>query len=211
MTVTVAAAPLANADHDAAPDGAETLWVKWLERTHVDKEARTPAQQKVASTLHALDAIAAPRWAEDPLVHRVRRHVGASAAAPTPDDANRLAPLRRRAERTMDKARAKGHMAMLERLTEESQGEHRIIEEPPLIVRETHTEARVPAAAAINAFLKVCTDSRSCDRRHLLSRYRIVDIARKVGPDPQLTARVCALGLRALTVAEGHPLRSGCS
>jgi len=104
MTVTVAAAPLANADHDAAPDGAEALWVKWLERTHVDKEARTPAQQKVASTLHALDAIAAPRWAEDPLVHRVRRHVGASAAAPTPDDANRLAPLRRRAERTRDGA-----------------------------------------------------------------------------------------------------------
>jgi uncharacterized protein (DUF2252 family) len=88
--------------------------------------------------------------------------------------------VRRRAERVMDKARAKGHMAMLERLTEESQGEHRIIESVPLIVRETHTEARIPIATAINTFLKSYTESLAYDRRHLLSRYRIVDVARKV-------------------------------
>jgi len=105
MAATVAtAAPVADADPDAAPDGAEALWVQWLERTHVDKEARTPAQHKVASTLHALDALATPRWADDPVARRVRRHVAARAAAPAPDNANRLAPLRRRAERTRDGA-----------------------------------------------------------------------------------------------------------
>jgi uncharacterized protein (DUF2252 family) len=88
--------------------------------------------------------------------------------------------VRRRAERVMDKAREKGHMRMLDRLTEESQGEHRIIEELPLIVRETHTEEKIPVAIAINAFLKAYTDSLAYDRRHLLSRYRIVDVARKV-------------------------------
>ena len=88
--------------------------------------------------------------------------------------------VRRRAARVMDKARAKGHMAMLDRLTEESQGERRIVEELPLIVRETHTEARIPIAVAINSFLQSYTDSLSYDRRHLLSRYRIVDVARKV-------------------------------
>jgi uncharacterized protein (DUF2252 family) len=89
--------------------------------------------------------------------------------------------VRRRAEQVMDKAREKGHMRMLDRLTEESQGgEHRIIEELPLIVRETHTEAKVPIASAINAFLGSYIESLPWDRRHLLSRYRIVDVARKV-------------------------------
>jgi uncharacterized protein (DUF2252 family) len=88
--------------------------------------------------------------------------------------------VRRRAARVMDQAREKGNMRMLDRLTEESQGEHRIIEELPLIVRETHTEQRVPIAAAINSFLKSYTESLMYDRRHLLSRYRIVDVARKV-------------------------------
>ncbi len=38
-------------------------------------------------------------------------------------------------ERLMDKARAKGHVSVLEKLTEQVDGEHRIIEEVPLIVR----------------------------------------------------------------------------
>lgn len=88
--------------------------------------------------------------------------------------------VRRRAVRVMDKAREKSHMRMLDRLTEESQGEHRIIEELPLIVRETHTEAKVPIAAVINNFLQSYVGSLAYDRRHLLSRYRIVDVARKV-------------------------------
>ncbi|WP_421999234.1 DUF2252 domain-containing protein [Reyranella sp.] len=88
--------------------------------------------------------------------------------------------VRRRAERVMDKAREKGHMRMLDRLTEETQGEHRIIEELPLIVRETHTEEKVPIGVAINTVLRSYIDSLAYDRRQLLSRYRIVDVARKV-------------------------------
>ena len=59
----------------------------------------------------------------------------------------------------MDRAREKGHMKMLDRLTEETAGEHRVFEELPLIVRETHTESGLPVAAVVNAMLKAYTNS----------------------------------------------------
>ncbi|TAJ92159.1 MAG: DUF2252 domain-containing protein [Reyranella sp.] len=87
---------------------------------------------------------------------------------------------RRGAERLMDKARAKGHVSVLEKLTEQVDGEHRIIEEVPLIVRETHTAAGTPANEALDIMLQAYVASLPIDRRMLLSRYRIVDSARKV-------------------------------
>lgn len=87
---------------------------------------------------------------------------------------------RRNAEKLIDKARAKGHVTVLEKLTEQVDGEHRIIEEVPLIVRETHTEAGTPSNVALDMMLHSYIDSLPMDRRLLLSRYRIVDSARKV-------------------------------
>lgn len=87
---------------------------------------------------------------------------------------------RRGAEKLMDRARVKGHVAVLEKLTEQVDGEHRIIEEVPLIVRETHTDAGTPANVALDMMLRSYIDSLPMDRRLLLSRYRIVDSARKV-------------------------------
>ena len=87
---------------------------------------------------------------------------------------------RRGAERLMDKARAKGHVSVLEKLTEQVDGEHRIIEEVPLIVRETHTAAGTPTHVALDDMLRAYIQSMTIDRRVLLSRYRIVDAARKV-------------------------------
>ncbi|MDB5490019.1 MAG: hypothetical protein JWQ58_3734, partial [Reyranella sp.] len=87
---------------------------------------------------------------------------------------------RRGAERLMDKARAKGHVSVLEKLTEEVDGAHRIIEEVPLIVRETHTKTGTPVNEALDGMLQSYIQSLSVDRRVLLSRYRIVDSARKV-------------------------------
>ena len=88
--------------------------------------------------------------------------------------------VKRNAQRLMDKARAKGHMQVLGKLTEEVDGEHRIIEEAPLIVRETHTEAGLPVDVALDGMLRSYIDSLTYDRQRLLSRYRIVDAARKV-------------------------------
>jgi uncharacterized protein (DUF2252 family) len=62
--------------------------------------------------------------------------------------------LKRRTERIFDKARAKGHMRALDRLTEEIGGQHRIIEDVPVIVRETHREDGTPIAIALDRALR---------------------------------------------------------
>ncbi len=87
---------------------------------------------------------------------------------------------RRTAEKVIAKARSKGHVAVLEKLTEEVAGEHRIIEDIPLIVRETHTESGMPAMVALDHMLRSYLESLGIDRRRLLARYRVVDSARKV-------------------------------
>lgn len=87
---------------------------------------------------------------------------------------------RKRAERAMAKAREKGHVQALDKLTEEVDGEHRIIEAVPLIVRETHLENGMPVNIGLDLMLRAYIESLSYDRRKLLSRYRIVDAVRKV-------------------------------
>ena len=92
-----------------------------------------------------------------------------------------LAPKQlRRAERFLSRARDKGHVQALEKMTERVDGEHRIVEEVPLIVRETHTDAGTPSNVALDRMLQSYINSKSDDRRRLLARYRIVDSARKV-------------------------------
>jgi hypothetical protein len=59
-------------------------------------------------------------------------------------------------------------------------GERRLIEDVPLIVRETHSDSGLPADVAIDRMLHAYIDSLGHDRRVLLSRYRIVDVVRKV-------------------------------
>jgi len=88
--------------------------------------------------------------------------------------------LRRSTKRALDKARSKGHVQALEKLTVEVDGEHRFVEEVPLIVRETQSDSGLPAAEALDRMLHAYLASLSIDRRALLSRYRIVDVARKV-------------------------------
>jgi uncharacterized protein (DUF2252 family) len=88
--------------------------------------------------------------------------------------------VRRDAERSIAKARAKGHVRSLDKLTEQVDGEPRIVEAVPLIVRETHTEAGTPVHEALNTMLTAYVSSLPQDRRRLLARYRLVDAARKV-------------------------------
>jgi len=87
---------------------------------------------------------------------------------------------RRNARKLFDKARRKGHQRALEKLTEQVGGAHRIVESVPLIVRESHTESGLPIDEALDTMLRQYLDSLPYDMRRLLSRYRIVDVARKV-------------------------------
>src|SRR5262249_1756109 len=90
------------------------------------------------------------------------------------------ARLRRRAQGVMDKARQKSHVQVLDKLTEKVGGEHRLIEDLPLIVRETHVDSGLPLQVALDRMLHAYLDSLGHDRKVLLSRYRIVDAVRKV-------------------------------
>jgi uncharacterized protein (DUF2252 family) len=88
--------------------------------------------------------------------------------------------MRKLARATIDKARARGHIRALDRLTEEVNGEHRIVEDEPLIVRVKHLTDGTPITKALEAMLQSYLSSLPEDRRRLLSRYRVVDVARKV-------------------------------
>lgn len=88
--------------------------------------------------------------------------------------------LKRRTEQIFDKARAKGRMRTLDRIVEEVGTEKRIIEDVPLIVRETHRTDGMPISLALDRMLRGYFESLPDDRKRLVSRYHIVDVARKV-------------------------------
>jgi len=88
--------------------------------------------------------------------------------------------LRRNAERNLEKARRKDHVQALDKLTEQVGGEHRLIEDVPLVVRETHSDGGLPIDVALDRMLHSYLKSLGAGRQILLSRYRIVDGARKV-------------------------------
>lgn len=85
-----------------------------------------------------------------------------------------------RARKTLARARARGHQRSLERLTEKVGDEYRIIEDPPVIVRESRLPDGTPVTTALDALLRDYTTSLSPDRVRLLQRYRIQDVVRKV-------------------------------
>jgi uncharacterized protein (DUF2252 family) len=58
--------------------------------------------------------------------------------------------------------------------------QHRIVESAPLIVRETQTQDGFAVAEAVSRVMKLYVASLPDDRKPLISRYRVVDVARKV-------------------------------
>ena len=112
--------------------------------------------------------------------------------------------MRAAAESIMTKARRHTHLQVLGKLTDLIDDRRRILEEPPLVVRETVTSTGRPIAEAVDLFLRSYLPSLSADRRSLLARYRIVDVARKV-------VGVGSVGTRCWVVfmegsSEGDPL-----
>jgi uncharacterized protein (DUF2252 family) len=87
---------------------------------------------------------------------------------------------RKIAARIMAKARQRGHTQVLGKMTELVDDKQRIIEEAPLIVRETRTAAGQPIAQVLARTLENYFESLPEDRKSLIGRYRIVDVARKV-------------------------------
>lgn len=87
---------------------------------------------------------------------------------------------REAAARLMDKARRRNHLQVLEKLTDLVDDQHHIVEDAPLIVRETHTDDGHPIGKAMEHVLAAYLASLPEERRVLFTRYRLQDVARKV-------------------------------
>jgi len=102
---------------------------------------------------------------------------------------------RKRTKRLAGKAHTRDSLAELAKLTETVDGEPRIVSRPPLVVpvRDLAAEGDIDAEGLtkhLTDALHRFRDSLQSDRRALLERFRLVDIARKVvgltltgGPD----------------------------
>ena len=84
--------------------------------------------------------------------------------------------------KAIETARAHDSMHAFERLTEVVDGEPHIVHDPPLVVplAQVPQEDRDRILEALDAMVFSYRQTLQWDKRHLLSQYRIVDVARKV-------------------------------
>jgi uncharacterized protein (DUF2252 family) len=87
---------------------------------------------------------------------------------------------RKRAEALFAKSRKRGHLQVLEKMTSLVDEKQRIVEDAPLIVREKRTQQGTPIADAVERVLERYLASLALDRQVLVTKYRLVDVARKV-------------------------------
>lgn len=88
--------------------------------------------------------------------------------------------VRKGAQKVLDKARTRGHMQVLGKMTELVDNAQRIVEQAPIMVRETHTsDGRLVSEVAAQIWEQYIA-SLPDDRKVLARRFRIVDVARKV-------------------------------
>lgn len=109
---------------------------------------------------------------------------------------------RKRMERREAKLTRKDRLGALAKLTEVVDGHRRIVHRPPLIAR--FPEERIEQELeALRAFGELYRESLSPDRRMLLDRFQVVDVARKVVGVGSVGTR-CLIAL--LTTADEEPL-----
>jgi uncharacterized protein (DUF2252 family) len=107
---------------------------------------------------------------------------------------------RKRTEQTIDKARRRTSVQAAAKLTTTAGGRMRIVEDPPLIVR-LDDPLLVDHLNELFGGYRLTLPS---DRRHLLDRYRVVDVARKVVGVGSVGTR-CYIVLLAAN-SDGSPL-----
>lgn len=80
----------------------------------------------------------------------------------------------------LTKARGRNHLQVLDTMTDLVDDQHHIIESPPLVVRAATLGQEEEILQHVRDLMLSYFSSLGGDRRFLLSRYRIVDVARKV-------------------------------
>ncbi len=104
----------------------------------------------------------------------------------------------KRAERNAEKARARGSLQALSKLAELVDGRYRIVSQPPVLIPARELDAAYHMSAGdveqlIRTQLRAYRATLQDDRRKLLERFEVVDIARKV-------VGVGSVGTRAFVV-----------
>ncbi len=107
-------------------------------------------------------------------------------------------------QKGLAKARKGSHLQVLEKMTDLVDNKQRIVENAPFIVRETQTQTGLPIREAIGLFLEQYLSSLAEDRRQLISRYQLLDVARKVVGVGSVGTRCWVVFLRGAD--EGDPL-----
>lgn len=87
---------------------------------------------------------------------------------------------RDKAEQIFKKARGRHNLQVLDKLTDIVDDEQRIKEERPFVYRDPFSKNGTPMTEIIPIFLEQYFHSLPHDRRYLISRYGVVDVARKV-------------------------------
>ncbi|WP_228040822.1 DUF2252 domain-containing protein [Nodosilinea sp. LEGE 07088] len=83
-------------------------------------------------------------------------------------------------QRMLAKARDRNHLQVLDEMTDLVDDRHHIVEDPPLVVRAETLGEGPAVATALESLMQDYLGSLSGDRRFLLSRYRLLDAARRV-------------------------------
>src|SRR5262249_45703620 len=84
------------------------------------------------------------------------------------------------AKQYFSKARKHTNLQVLDKMTAIVDNRRRIVEDRPLIVRETRTTEGQPIRQSLELLLRSYLPTLNPDRRRLLAKYQIVDAARKV-------------------------------
>jgi uncharacterized protein (DUF2252 family) len=125
---------------------------------------------------------------EDEVMNAVRGTVAATKKAGG-KKAKQEVEAAKKAQKTAEKNRAKAHtrdsLQALSKLGELVDGEYRIVNQPPIVVpaRElaaTYGMSREDVGRALHEQLRAYRATLQDDRRHLLERFEMVDMARKV-------------------------------
>ena len=110
-----------------------------------------------------------PRWR--------RSSSGTTGPTSTTSSAHFPARYRPRVKRDMKKAQKRDPLGAVAKLTHEPGGDHQFVEDPPLIVHLDRTDHDMDE---VEPMLEAYRSTLRDDRRGLLDRFHIVDVARKV-------------------------------
>jgi uncharacterized protein (DUF2252 family) len=154
------------------------------DREFTDKEARTAALAVGASYREQMTQLAGMStldvWYSRIDVDAVLAQLQATASTSGSKSDKRLAA---RTAKVITKARTNDSMQALDKLTEVTDGQRRIVSDPPLIVPIEELFPQVASDALFEQLLQLLRKYRrslQSDRRHLLEEFQLTQLARKV-------------------------------